>query len=84
MTNLVKNEQEIEEFDNRDYELVFTKIAPLFNEITSKQRKGIENLFLKLLNLFPSVRKFTYKHFIINGEFNLITISPVSALFPIS
>ena len=78
MTNLVKNEQEIEEFDNRVYELVFTKIAPLFNEITSKQRKGIENLFLKLLNLFPSVRKFTYKHFIINGEFNLITISPVS------
>ena len=78
MANFIKNEQQIEEFDNRVYELVFKKIAPLFNEITSKQRRGIENLFLKLLDLFPSVRKFTYKHFIINGEFNLITISPVS------
>jgi hypothetical protein len=78
MTNLVREEQETEEFDNRIYELVFTQIAPLFDEITLKQRRGIEHLFLQLLNLFPSVRKFTYKHFIINGEFNLITISPVS------
>ena len=78
MTNLVREEQETEEFDNRIYELVFTQIAPLFDEITSKQRRGIEYLFLQLLDLFPSVRKFTYKHFITNGTFNLITISPVS------
>lgn len=70
-------DDEIEEFDNRIYKLLLKEIAPLLGEITSKQRKGIENLFLELLNLYPSIKSFTHKYFIVNGELNLITISPV-------
>lgn len=69
--------EEVEEFDNRIHKLVFQEIAPLLEEITSKQRKGIENLFLELLNLYPSIKSFTYKYFIVNGKLNLITVSPV-------
>ena len=58
------NTEEYEELHPEIGKLVFQKIAPLFEKLENKQKNGIFKVFSTILELFPDVEKFTYKHFI--------------------
>lgn len=69
--------KEIEELDPVIQRLIFHNIATIFNDLDTRHKHKILNLFAKLLELFPEEEDFAYKHFIEKGKFNLIGVSPV-------
>lgn len=71
------NTEEYEELHPEIGKLVFQKIAPLYQNLENKQKNGIFEVFSTILELFPDVKKFTYKHYIVNKKINLLTVSPV-------